>query len=182
MTPILGIMASQISGHLWAPEGAYDALATVTLSASTASVSFTGIPSGYKHLQLRGITLSSSASSDILTRFNGDSNSNYSKHVIYADGSTPAIYGSGNTNHSFTGFTGSSSIPAPFILDILDYSNLNKYKTNRAISGDDLNGSGYITFGSGAWRNYDAIISMTITHAGSVDFAQYTQFALYGVK
>ena len=177
--PILGIMASQISGHLWAPEGAYDALATVTLSAATATVTFAGIPSGYKHLQLRGITLSSSASSDILTRFNSDSTSNYSKHVIYADGSTPAIYGSGNTNHSFTGFTGSSTIPAPFILDILDYANLNKYKTSRAISGNDQNGSGYMTFGSGAWRNKeDAIISMTITHAGSVNFNQYTQFAL----
>jgi hypothetical protein len=32
--PILGIMASQISGHLWAPEGAYDALSTVTVGAT----------------------------------------------------------------------------------------------------------------------------------------------------
>jgi hypothetical protein len=46
MTPILGIMASQISGHLWEPQGAYDALSTVTLSANASSVSFTGIPSG----------------------------------------------------------------------------------------------------------------------------------------
>ena len=35
--PILGIWASQISGKLWAPAGAYDALATVTVPAGGAS-------------------------------------------------------------------------------------------------------------------------------------------------
>jgi hypothetical protein len=53
MSPILtGVIASGISGHLtppWSPEGAHDALATVTLSASAASITFAGIPSGYKH-------------------------------------------------------------------------------------------------------------------------------------
>jgi hypothetical protein len=49
-------MASQISGHLYdGPFGAYDSLATVTLSADAASVTFAGIPSGYKHLQIRAI-------------------------------------------------------------------------------------------------------------------------------
>jgi hypothetical protein len=60
--PILGIMASQISGHLWAPEGAYDSLATVTLSASTASIEFAGIPATYKHLQVRVIARSAGTS------------------------------------------------------------------------------------------------------------------------
>ena len=44
--PILGIMASQISGHLWQPEGAYDSLATVTVGAtSVATIEIAGIPS-----------------------------------------------------------------------------------------------------------------------------------------
>ena len=29
--PILGVIASQISGHLFAPSGAYDSIATVTV-------------------------------------------------------------------------------------------------------------------------------------------------------
>jgi hypothetical protein len=47
--PNLGVIASSLSGHLVppydGPYGAYDALATVTLSASTASITFAGIPS-----------------------------------------------------------------------------------------------------------------------------------------
>ena len=78
--PILGIWASQISGHLWAPEGAYDALATVSLSTTTASVTFSGIPSGYKHLQLRLIARTNrSASVDPMTlTFNNDTSGVYS--------------------------------------------------------------------------------------------------------
>ena len=53
MTPILGIMASAISGNLWAPGKDYDSIATTTLGSSTASVTFSSIPSTYRYLQIR---------------------------------------------------------------------------------------------------------------------------------
>jgi hypothetical protein len=89
MSPILtGVIASGISGHLtppWSPEGAYDALATVTLSTATASIEFAGIPSGYKHLQIRFIARSDYAgyADGIKFQFNGDTGSNYSDHSLY---------------------------------------------------------------------------------------------------
>ena len=96
--PILGIMASQISGHLWAPEGAYDALSTVTLSTTTASIEFAGIPTGYKHLQVRGFAQCNRATygtDDIKLRFNGDSGSNYSYHALRGTGANPVEATSG---------------------------------------------------------------------------------------
>jgi hypothetical protein len=39
VSPILGIYASQISGHLFAPSGAYDSIATATGTGSTTYLS-----------------------------------------------------------------------------------------------------------------------------------------------
>jgi hypothetical protein len=39
--PVLGIIASQMSGHLFAPSGAYDSIATTTVgSGGAASITF----------------------------------------------------------------------------------------------------------------------------------------------
>ena len=95
MTPILtGIIASGISGHLtppWSPEGAYDALATVTVgSTSLSSIVFSGIPTGYKHLQVRYIVKSARTGNpldELNLRFNGDTGTNYAQHALAGDGS-----------------------------------------------------------------------------------------------
>ena len=66
-----------------------------------------------------------------------------------------------------------------FIVDILDYANTNKYKTMRALDGFDANGSGYAVLWSGNWRSTSAVSTITITGG---TFAQYSSFALYGIK
>ena len=69
------------------------------------------------------------------------------------------------------------------IIDILDYTNTNKYKTVRNLGGFDTNSAqyGYISLGSVSWRNTNAITSISFTLDGN-NFTQYTQFALYGIK
>lgn len=182
----VGIYASQISGHLYGgPYGSYDSLATVTVgSTSVASITFAGIPSGYKHLQLRIMNLSSAANGDIITRFNGDSTAaNYSLHFLYASGASAASYGAANNGYVSVGLTGQSTNPAASVCDILDYSSTNKNKTVRSLCGVDQNGSGYVFYYSGAWLNSSSAISnIVLSHGGANTFAQYSQFALYGVK
>lgn len=100
----LGILASQISGHLASPTS-YESIATVTVGAGgSSSISFSSIPSTYKHLQLRGIvrtTDTSAAASDgnyIGIRFNGDTGANYVAHNLYGNGgSAVATSGTGLT-------------------------------------------------------------------------------------
>lgn len=186
--PILGIIASSFRSAA-GPSGAYDSLATVTLSAATSSITFSGIPSGYKHLQLRMFAQTNRASglSNCQVQLNADTGSNYSWHSLVGSGS--AVSASAGTSTTFM-VLGSNSIPSSgaqpniyngLVIDVLDYADVNKYKTLRGLGGNDANGSGYVSLNSGSWRNTSGITSITITpDTGSMN--TYSSFALYGVK
>lgn len=183
MSPILGIYASQISGHLWEPAGAYDALWSTTLTTSASSITISNIPQTYRHLQVRTFIKGSSNDQDVWVNFNGDTASNYSEHRIYGNGSSVVSGGlAPSSKIEYFGRSGSgTSVFGPSIVDILDYGNANKYKTIRSLTGWDNNGSGFIMFTSGSWRSTAAITSMLIQPQGGT-FSQYTSIALYGIK
>ena len=188
----VGIYASQISGHLWAPNGAYDALATITVpSGGVSSVTFAGIPTGYKHLQIRGIAKGNRSTyvDDLGIRVNGDTGSNYSFHRLYGFGVGSAGADAGATQTSMNigqmaGGTVNNSLGlGGVIVDILDYSSVSKNKTIRSLSGYDDNGQGAIEFASGAWYNSStAISSITLLPLIGTNIAEFSSFALYGVK
>ena len=188
--PILGVIASQISGHLFAPSGAYDSIATVTVgSGGTGTVTFTSIPQTYTHLQIRmvGRTNRADVNDTARLRYNSDTNSNnYTYHEIMGSGTSASVYGSGapesNQMLVLAGSTAAANIFGVGITDILDYTNTNKYKTQRNLGGVDRNGSGSIVFNSGLWMSTSAISSITLTPASGTLFNQYSQFALYGIK
>lgn len=185
MSPILGIYASQISGHLYTLQGNYDALATVTVpSGGVSSITFAGIPqTGYSHLQIRFLHGTNPAGYDTGIRFNGDTGSNYSGH--YLGGSRSGSVASGSLGPksfmscSFSGITNTTF--AAGVVDILDYANPNKNKVIRSFNGRDNNGNGDMYLMSGAWLNTSAVNNITIV-APSATFIQYSSFALYGVK
>ena len=179
MSPILGIYASQISGHLWAPSGAYDSIATTTVSSPVSSITFSSIPSTYTHLQVRALMLTTSAS-NIVARFNSDSGTNYAQHQLTGDGSSAAAGSQTSTGSPYFGYTNTQ--PGVMIIDILDYANTNKYKTSRILTGSDANGSGYVLLRSALWQNTNAVTQIDITVNGGANFNQYSSFALYGIK
>ena len=179
--------------------GDYESIATTTVgSGGTSTITFSSIPSTYKHLQIRSISrvTSSAAGSTVsygasaLLRFNSDSSSNYWWHYVLGDGSSASAGNSGSATTSLyvsdmagpwatqTANTFSSSV-----VDILDYSLTTKNKTLRALTGQDRNGYGRVVFNSGSWSNstIQAINSITMTTDGT-SFAQYSSFALYGIK
>jgi len=174
--PILGITASSITGST---QTSYDSISTVTVgSGGSASITFSSIPATYKHLQIRGIGLQTSANG-FTVQFNSDTGSNYSWHQLYGEGSIAQSNAGATQTFMYMGYgAGSATAPNPLVTDILDYANTNKYKTLRSLSGNDLNGSGFIQLWSGNWRSTSAITSITIT----ASFNQYSQFALYGIK
>ena len=150
---------------------------TLVGSGGVASITFSGIPSGYKYLQIRGISYGSNAW--LFIRANGDSGSNYSWHSLRGNGSTATAQGAASTTEIYSalqyGQTGG------YIFDILDYANTNKYKTFRTLGGWDNNGSGDMTLTSGSWLNTGAITSLYLQPTGGT-FSQNTRFSLYGVK
>lgn len=191
MSPILGIWASQISGRLWEPQGAFDALSTVTVPAGgVASITFAGIPQGYKHLQIRFISRSTNTSFQqigISMQLNADTAANYSRHGIFGDGNTAGATAAGVSVTSFQVGQSASSINNPSnssfgagIVDILDYTNINKFTTVRSLTGSDINGAGTMMFFSGNYRSTSAITSINLFETSS--FAQHSQFTLYGIR
>lgn len=186
MVSHLGIYASQISGHL-APASSYDSIATVTLSGTSSSFSFTSIPNTYTHLQLRCFLKAGSGDNDITFQFNSDTGSNYSYHTLYGTGSAAGADGSANQSFIYLARNfNTANIGAAAIVDILDYKNSNKYKTARILAGfeDNTSHAGYRDLGiySGSWRNTAAITSIDISVQGGYSLGQYTQVALYGIK
>jgi len=183
--PILGIIASSFRSAA-GPVGAYDALATVTVpSGGVSSVSFVGIPSGYKHLQVRSTVLESN-DGVMGFRFNSDTGNNYTIHELYGNGSSAAAYAATSQSNIGINYNYSasplSSAPSVAVVDILDYASTSKNKTLRALCGVDYNGSGYVRLDSGLWLNTSAITSIDIVAFSSKTFNQYSQFALYGVR
>jgi hypothetical protein len=187
--PILGIMAS--SRPAFELVGSYDSLATVTLSANTNTITFAGIPAGYKHLQLRYLSRSTRASGtdSVSFRFNGDTAANYARHLLYGDGATAGALATASDTlincALCAGASAGTSIFGGGIVDILDYASTVKNKTIRTLTGADINGSGGdLRFGSGLWfATPTAITSITLlAQGGSADFVTNSSFALYGIK
>ena len=180
MSPILGIMASSISGSK-AVTNSYSSIQTVTVGSGGASdVTFSSIPSTYTHLQIRGIAFQSSGPGGIGIQVSGDTGNNYTWHYVQGDGSSATASSATSNSNTYTGDVGTSTGPGAMILDILDYASTNKYKTFRSLAGYDANGSGKIALKSGVWMNTSTQIN-SIKIIG-VTFAQYSTFALYGIK
>jgi len=175
---------------------AFDSIATVLVgSGGSSTVTFSSIPSTYKHLQLRYIARSSWQYGDnIIVRLNGDTTSANYPYTHYLTGNGSAA-GSANDNAApqpGIGYlmpgTGSYSAAGMFstgVLDILDYKSTNKNKTMKNFSGADNNYTGSAGLPSGlvstVWLNTAAVSTITITGANS-NFVQHSHFALYGIK
>ena len=183
MAPILGILASQMTGHLY-PTTGYVSLASTTVgSGGASSITFSGIPQTYKNLQIRGTTPFQGFVNGVYVRANGDSGTNYTFHQLYGTGSAAGSNSDvSQTWASISVSSGASGYNAVSVTDIFDYTNTNKYKTFRSLTGQDTNGSGAISLRSGLWLSTAAITSLTISFDNSKDFTQYTTFALYGIQ
>jgi hypothetical protein len=166
--------------------GEMDPIAMVEVgSAGAANITFSSIPSTYTHLQIRFLVRQTSTSSGYSLQMNSDTGSNYYRHYLYATGSgsvsaaattaSSMVLSDGGISTSTTGVFGGA------VCDILDYTNTNKYKVIRTLGGYDNNGNGFIALTSGLWLNTAAVTTLTILpDAGN--FAQYSSFALYGIK
>ena len=161
--------------------GDFVSIATVTGNGSSGTITFSSIPQTYTHLQIRFIARGSTDSVSYV-RFNSDTGSNYSDHMLYGGGSSAsALNDVNNTRMGQLRHSDTTNIVGGGVVDILDYTNTNKYKTMRALTGCDFNGSGIVMLTSGNWRNTNAITSITLNVDGG-NYDTTSSFALYGLK
>lgn len=161
----------------------YESIATYVATGNVTSITFSSIPSTFKHLQLRG-TLLCTNQQNILTQVNADTASNYSWHELYGQGSSAGAGAGVSASFMQIGFVESNSAgyTGGFVADFLDYADTNKNKTMRSLMGSDANGTGYVLLRSGAWRNTNAINSIKIYPASTDAFKQYSHIGLYGIR
>jgi hypothetical protein len=191
VSPILGIWASQ--NYSRTPLNGFVSIATTTVgSGGASSVTFSGIPQVYKHLQIRAIGQDNRATygiSELAWQFNSDTGSNYSFHGLYGNG-TSAISEASTTTafiraNGVLGTTTGGTFGG-FVIDILDYANTSKNTTTKTLCGVDFNGviagfSGRTALWSGAWYNTSAVNNIVL-YSTNGNLQQHSSFALYGIQ
>ncbi len=177
------VYGSMLAGNpVYVVPGDFQSIATVTVgSGGATSAEFTSIPGTYAHLQIRALTGSSNAGTGMRIEFNSDTTTaNYRNHYLYG-GSVAGAGTDGNLNAIGVQGDGATVGMAGHIIDILDYTNTNKYTTVRSLSAYDANVTGLVWFQSTLWMNTAAITNIKINRNTS-GFNQYSHFALYGIK
>jgi hypothetical protein len=165
---------------------------------SSGSTSFTNIPQIYTHLHARIFARSDydrgagyTQPVSIYLQFNGDGAANYSGHYFSSDGASITSSGGGANAGAYAGTYGMPSFRAPaniysnVLVDIIDYTNTNKYKVVKSISGVDQNGTGStsgagsVSYTSSCWKNNNAITS--ILFYGDGNYVAGSRIDLYGI-
>ena len=166
-----------------AAAGSFESIATLS-GSGVSTITFSSIPSTYKHLQIRMFGQAASSSGVVRMRLNGDTGSNYTAHYLAGYGSSVGAGGNVSLNNMYT-YGYSSNVNSFFsnIVDIIDYASTAKYKTTRMFGGYDSNGtnSQEVNLFSYLWLNTSAISSITIYGDGG-NFSSTTTFSLYGIK
>jgi hypothetical protein len=183
--PVLGIVASGISGNLFTASGAYDSIATVVGNGSSDTVTFSSIPQTYKHLQVRWQAKGqngATGTNQLIWRANGDGTAtNYWDHRLIIGGSSWIAQAS-NSNQITSGVMNDGTTQwAGGYFDIYDYTSTIKHKAVKSPHGGDTPSGAQGHYTSHLWRNTAAITSLSFTFTSNLLKAG-TQFSLYGVK
>jgi hypothetical protein len=159
----------------------YSTIATTTLGSNQSIVTFSSIPGTYTDLVLITNAATTVANKDVYMHFNSDSGSNYSRTVLYGNGSSAASDRAANVSFGwidYLGWTGTTLGTQVCVVNIMNYSNSTTNKTflsraNNAASAVDAN--------VGMWRNTAAINRIDIGATTSGIFITGSTFTLYGI-
>lgn len=180
---------SMLIGNAAYVPGAYESIATVNGTGSSGTISFSSIPSTYKHLQIRyNARCASGAITDHYIRFNGDTGGTYTKHWVFALDSG-GLYTSSTTSTtppSLGYIQGYDTYPTTGgVVDIHDYTSTSNAKTIRYLTAGDeqsTGSQGAIVVGSALWMNTTNAINQIELVLASSNWSSSSSFSLYGIK
>jgi hypothetical protein len=179
-----GIQLGLIGSFAAAAGGAFEPIASQTLSSNTASITFSSIPSTYKSLHIRFLAKDAFNGNVFLQiKLNNDTN-DYSFHRLTGQGTAASADGSAQTGSAQVQINGTNYDTNTFtagIVDIHDYATAGKNKTVRIFAGGDNNGAGIVGLWSSVWPYTTAVSSIVITSNGT-NLNAGSVFSLYGIK
>lgn len=172
----------------------YESIASYVVgSGGASSVSFSTIPTDYKHLQIRVAARHARTNTNgpLYVQFNNDTTaSNYPLTYFYGNGnSSTSSYSSsfdnalGGMAMNSAGATAGSNIFTTSFLTIHNYQDTSMYKHGNSIGGvyNEHSGDQVMGITWAVWKSLSAITSIQIKPFTS-PFSQYSEFALYGLK
>jgi hypothetical protein len=163
----------------------YTPIASITLGAAAASVTFNSIPATYTDLIIVSSQLYVSTGGDRYATFqvgnsSVDTGSNYSWTYLDTYPGTPSSGRTANSTYGLHSYTSSIPTTTPMIcnMQIQNYSNTTTHKAmfHRFNASDKITG-----VYANLWRSTAAINIITIT-AGGANFAAGSTFNLYGIQ
>jgi hypothetical protein len=177
---LLNIIAGTLSVGVTPSTNSYESIASTLVSGtSTSTITFSSIPSDYKHLQIRMSYNNLTGLDNMKMQLNGSVNSTY-WHYMFGDGSS-ATGGASTSNLIGIQFGRSDTIQYASIMDILDYGSTTKNKTMRMLLGVDNNGSGGVSLSSNLYSTTSAISSIALSFT-TYNFTPDSRISLYGIK
>ena len=155
----------------------YTPIASITLGATAASVTFNSIPQTYTDLVLVLDAIRASGDGSVGLQYNADTGTNYSFTFLTGNGSAASSGRSSSTvrvDSAYINTTRSTNIA-----HIFNYSNATTYKTSLARFNPSTQ---FVGMYAGLWRNTAAITSINIFNSdGVTNFASGSTFNLYGI-
>jgi hypothetical protein len=184
-----GIQAGLLGSFPTPVTSSFESIATATSAGSSATLTFSSIPSTYSSLQIRFMSKPAASGGAIRMQMNGITTNTYWYHYLIGVGTAAAAGSSGAaTNGMFVMdnlYAPVANIFGVGIIDIHDYASTTKVKTIRTFSGIDDNTSdngNEIQLWSGKNGATTAVSSITFANTSGQNFASGTVFSLYGIK
>jgi hypothetical protein len=159
----------------------YIPIASQTLSSSTATVTFSSIPTSVGGKTLRDLVLvyngTGSGFSFFGIRFNGSATT-YAVTAAEGDGSTASSQATSSRDFGSLHINGTAVVRAVAVAQIFDFAQTNKHKTYLGRWNGDGSLVGMI---AGVWGFNNAITSLSaIVSSGT--FTAGSTFSLYGIE
>ena len=152
----------------------YTPIASITLGATTSSVTFSSIPQTYTDLVIVAKPADGADLGSYFVRFNSDSGENYSTTRIYGSGSSAASDRQTSQTNITSGWGGGTY--NMYTTHIMNYANTTTYKTALTNVSEDR----YVVLMAGLWRNTSAISTITISDNAN-NYGIGSTFNLYGI-
>jgi hypothetical protein len=166
----------------------YEPIATTTLVADTATITFSSIPGTYTDLRLILVARTDRATTgndSVIIRFNSDTGTNYSRTTLSGNGTTVTSSQTTTTASLSIGLatrnSNTSGIFALNTIDIFSYAGSTN-KTILSTASADINGSGDVQSIVALWRNTSAITDITLLLSSTYKYLTNTTATLYGIK
>jgi hypothetical protein len=168
--------------------GTFELIQTATGTGSSGVVTFSSIPATYKHLQLRIVgrsTFANTGDEGATLTFNGVT-SGYANHFLISDPSS--VYAFSQTSQSSIGnliFVPQNNQTSGYVsytmIDVVDYTDTNKYKTVRGVNGYHGGTPKNLRTSTHYVNTTSAISSLTLTLSQG-NWTTSSRLSLYGIR